>query len=117
MYYNNRKLEKARPLFSDEPSKERKNLLLGIPIFSIKSKLELPENDEGVKFMNYNTDSMLLTDGVKASDPKYTNPCWFHIALAKARAITFELPCVCAVDSFSIGFCRSDIVADRKSVV
>ena len=113
MYYVNKKLKKTEPLFSDEPSKERKNLLRGLPIFSIESKLALPENDESVKFMNYNTDSTLLTDGEKAIDPKYTNPCWFHIALAKGRAITFELPCICAVDSFKIGFCRSDVVAVR----
>ncbi|MBP3387432.1 MAG: DUF4855 domain-containing protein [Clostridia bacterium] len=113
MYYANKKLSRVEPIFSSEPTKEKKDLLLGLPIFSIETKLELSENDDSMRYMNYNTDSMLLTDGEKADDPTYTNPRWFHIALAKGRAITFELPCICAVDSFSIGFCRSDVVAVR----
>ena len=113
MYYNNKKLEKVTPLFSDSPSKNRTNLLRGLPIFSIESQVELPENDESIRRMNHNTDVSLLTDGEYAPDANYQNPQWFHMATAKARAITFELPSICAVDSFKIGFCRSDLVAIR----
>ena len=113
MYYKNKTIGKVPIVFSESPSESKQNLLLGLPIFSIESKLELPEGEENMGYMNYNTDSTLLTDGKYATSPSYTDSGWFHMAIAKARAITFELPYVCTVCSFKIGFCCSDVVAVR----
>ena len=112
-YYNNKPIEKINASLCDDPTKEIKNVLLNIPIHAIEYLDEESFNWSAQPNMNYNTDSLLLTDGEKSSENNWPNPQYFHIHNGGARAITFKLPCLCAVNGFSINFCRDDTVAVR----
>ena len=114
-YYNNKPIEKIDALLCEHPTKEIKNLLLNLPIHSILYNENEEESFRGsaIPKMNYNTDSVLLTDGVRSPRNHWPNPEYFHIHNGGARAITFKLPYLCAVNGFSVNFCRDDAVAVR----
>ncbi len=89
------------------------NLLKGLPIHSIEYADKESFNWSAAPNMNYNTDSTLLTDGEYSPECNWPNPQYFHIHNGGARAITFKLPCLCALDGFSVSLCRDDMVAVR----
>ena len=113
MYYNNKPIERIDPIICDDPSKEIKNLLLGLPIHAIDLKDETTIHADR-PIMNYNTDSTLLTDGVYSPDRDWHNAEWFHSHSGGGRAITFKLPCLCAVSGFSMSTNREDVVGIRS---
>lgn len=112
MYYNNKPIEKTTPALCADPSKEIKNLILGLPIHSIELKDESTFHADPV--MNYNTDSLLLTDGEFSPDRNWQNPQWFHSHGGGGRVITFKLPCLCAVCGFMMNTNREDVVGIRS---
>ena len=100
------KIEKA-PI-SDDPSAERKNLLLGVPVFGIRETGVL---DEKYRTDYYNTrDTSLLTDGGFAETADYLDKAYFHITRGIGRLIVFRLPCLCAVDNAKIHSLHDDTV-------
>lgn len=113
MYYNNKPIERIRPEKCKAPSKEIKNLLLGLPIHAIDIKDESTIHADR-PVMNYNTDSTLLTDGVYSPDRDWHNEQWFHSHSGGGRAITFRLPCLCSVCGFSMNTNREDVVGIRS---
>lgn len=113
MYYNNKPIEKITPQICENPDKEIKNLILGLPIHAIDLKDESTIHADR-PVMNYNTDSTLLTDGEYSPDRNWQNPQWFHSHSGGGRAITFRLPCLCAVCGFSMNTNREDVVGIRS---
>lgn len=112
MYYTNKPIEKIIPNYCENPSKEEKNLLLGLPIHAIEEK-EFFANKGERAGMNFDTDSTLLTDGEFSPEYNFPNPAWFHIHGGGGRIITFKLPYACAVKGFLINTTRDDAVAVR----
>ncbi len=113
MYYNNKPIEKITPTPCDNPSKEIKNLILGLPIHAIDLKDESTIHADR-PVMNYNTDCTLLTDGEYSPDRNWHNPQWFHSHSGGGRAITFKLPHLCAVNGFLMNTNREDVVGIRS---
>ncbi|MBR4852027.1 MAG: DUF4855 domain-containing protein, partial [Clostridia bacterium] len=111
-YYTNKPIVKVAALPAEEVTAERKNLILGLPIHSIEEKVFFSEKGDR-PHTNYDTDSLLLTDGIYSPDENYKNKEWFHINRGGGRLITFKLPCLCAVDGFLLSTCRNDEVAVR----
>lgn len=112
MFYNNKPIEKTEPIFCETPSKEIKNLILGLPIHAIEEKEFFDE--PGVRAeRNFDTDKTQLTDGVYSSDVKFQNPEWFHLNRGGGRVITFKLPYICAVSGFSVSALRNDAFGIR----
>lgn len=64
-YYTNKPIIKEIAAPAEESSKQRKNLILGLPIHSIEEKVFFGEKGDR-PHTNYDTDSRLLTDGVYA---------------------------------------------------
>jgi len=113
MYYTNKPITKCEPVYCDTPSKEKVNLLRGLPIHAIEEKEFFANPGERAE-RNYDTDCMLLTDGEYSPDRRYPNPQWFHIHGGGGRVITFKLPYLCAVEGFCMNTCRDDVVAVRS---
>ncbi|MBR5780003.1 MAG: DUF4855 domain-containing protein [Clostridia bacterium] len=113
MYYNNNPIEIIQPNISESPSKEIRNLILGLPIHAIDIKDESTIHADR-PHMNYNTDCRLLTDGVYSPDRDWHNEQWFHSHSGGGRAITFKLPCLCSVCGFSMSTNREDAVGIRS---
>ena len=107
MYYTNKPIEKTSPVYCENPSKERKNLLLGLPIHAIEEK-EFFNNPGELASRNFDTDSTLLTDGKYSPDREFGNAEWFHMNRGGGRIITFKLPYICAVDGFCVSALRKD---------
>ena len=112
MFYKNKPIEKTEPIYCENPSKEIKNLLLGLPIHAIDSQEVLPEDEVTFK-RNFGTDRTELTDGLYSPDNNFENPQWFRVNRGLGRVITFKLPYICAVSGFKVNFCRDDHVAVR----
>ena len=112
MYYSNKPIEKIEAVACGNPSKETVNLIRGLPIHAIDLKDEATIHADRPT-MNYNTDSLLLTDGEYSPDRNYQNPQWFHSHSGGGRTITFKLPYLCAVKGFSMNTCREDVVGVR----
>ena len=89
MYYTNKPITKCEPIYCDTPSKERVNLLRGLPIHAIEEKEFFAEPGQRPE-RNYDTDCTLLTDGEYSPDRHYPNPQWFHIHGGGGRIITFR---------------------------
>ena len=104
MYYTNKPITKCEPSYCDTPSKERVNLLRGLPIHAIEEKEFFAEPGRRPE-RNYDTDCTLLTDGEYSPDRHYPNPQWFHIHGGGGRIITFKLPYLCAVEGFCMNTC------------
>jgi hypothetical protein len=113
MYYHNSPIEIIEPHKCESPSKEIKNLLLGLPIHAIDIKDESTIHADRPN-MNYNTDCTLLTDGEYSPDRDWHNSQWFHSHSGGGRTITFKLPHLCAVCGFSMSTNREDAVGIRS---
>lgn len=113
MYYTNKPIEKTVAPICGNPSAEIKNLLSGLPVHSIEVKDEKHFAPSANANMNYDTDAAQLTDGKYSPDNQFPNPEWFRMHNGLGRAITFKLPCLCAVSGFSMDFCRDDAPAVR----
>ena len=111
-YYTNKPIVKVAATPAEEVTAERKNLILGLPIHSIEEKVFFGEKGDR-PHTNYDTDSLLLTDGIYSPDENYKNKEWFHINRGEGRVITFKLPCLQTADGFSLSLCRNDEVAVR----
>lgn len=64
-YYTSKPIIKEIAAPAEESSKQRKNLILGLPIHSIEEKVFFGEKGDR-PHTNYDTDSPLLTDGIYA---------------------------------------------------
>ena len=113
MYYTNKPILPCAPIYCDTPSKERVNLLRGLPIHAIEEKDFFANPGERAE-RNYDTNCTLLTDGEYSPDRRYPNPQWFHIHGGGGRVITFRLPYLCAVEGFCMSTCRDDAVGVRS---
>lgn len=113
MFYNNKPIEKINAPLCENPSKDIVNILRGVPIHSIEYSDDVSFQRSATPHYNYNTDCGLLTDGEYSPENKWPNPHYFHIHNGGARSITFKLPYLCAVNGFSVNFCRDDVVAVR----
>ncbi len=113
MYYTNKPIVKCDPVYCDKPSKEKVNLIRGLPIHAMEEKEFFANPGERAE-RNYDTDCMLMTDGEFSPDRRYPNPQWFHIHGGGGRIITFKLPYLCAVEGFCMNTCRDDVVAVRS---
>ncbi len=107
MYYTNKPIEKTSPVYCEAPSKERKNLLLGLPIHSIEEK-DFFNNPGEMPTRNFDTNYTQLTDGEYSENNVFENPQWFHFNRGGGRIITFKLPYICSIDSFLVSSLRKD---------
>lgn len=115
VYYTNKPIEKSLPVYGENATENRKNLLLGVPVHAIEEKEFFNARGERAH-MNYDTDCPLLTDGKYSPNADYRNKEWFHIHRGGGRMITFKFPHLCAVDGFSLNTCRNDEVAVRTPI-
>ena len=106
-YYGDFNLEKTAPV-AREISSERINLLLGLPQ-KIKNIEPIPEMHQ-TEWFNSNVDCKNLTDGKRAEKASCYDEAYFHFTNGCARAIFFDLGCVCAVDGASVSLLREDSV-------
>ena len=102
-YYGDFSIEKTAPE-AKEISKEKVNLLLGR-----KQKIQNFEQIEPnfqTEWFNSSLENGALTDGKYATTPSCYDEAFFHFTSGCARAITFDLGAVCAVDSAAAGLLR-----------
>lgn len=87
-------------------TKEIKNLLLGLPQ-KIKNYETIPEMHR-TEWFNSPSSLMNLTDGVRAKEANCFDEAFFHFTGGCARAILYDLGCVCAISGASVSLLRED---------
>ncbi len=112
MYYTNKPIEKTTAPICENPSKDIVNLIKGLPIHAIEEKVFFDNPGERAA-RNYDTNYTQLTDGKFSPDNVYSNEEWFHFNRGGGRIITFKLPCLSAISSFSISCLRLDSMGIR----
>ena len=112
MYYTNKPIEKTVAPLCENPSKEIVNLLKGLPIHAIDEK-EFFDNPGERAGRNHDTSFTMLTDGVFSPDKIFENKEWFRFNRGGGRIVTFKLPCLSSVSSFSISCLRLDSMGIR----
>lgn len=93
-----------------DPSDDRKNLLLGVPVYGISCDASL-EEAYFTEYYNSPATSTYLTDGKKCEKAHFSDPAFFHFSRGVGRTILFRLDYLSAVDEIKIGFLRQDDVA------
>lgn len=94
----------------ENPSEERKNLLLGLPVYGISADAAL-EDAYFTEYYNSPVTSSYLTDGKKCEKAHFSDPAFFHFTRGVGRTIVFRLPALSAIDCVKIGLLRQDDVA------
>ncbi|MBR5746372.1 MAG: DUF4855 domain-containing protein [Clostridia bacterium] len=95
-----------------EATKERRNLILGLPIYGISAN-GLMEENALTEYFNTPDDKPMLTDGKYASAPDYLDPGYFHFTRGVGRTVIFRLPYLSAVSGACVHALKQDEVAAR----
>lgn len=106
-FYGDFTLEKTEPK-SFPISKEKKNLLLGLPQ-KIKNVDTIPEMHTS-EWFNTPASSPQLTNGVRAKEAECHDEAFFHFTNGCARTILYDLGAVCAVSGACVSILREDAV-------
>ena len=104
-FYGDFSIEKT-PEIKKEISKERVNLLLGLPqkIMNIEKIPPIHTTE----WFNSPADCKNLTDGKYATVAECHDEAFFHFTAGCSRTIMYDLGAVCAVDGARVGLLRED---------
>ena len=96
---------------SDADYTKVQNLLAGLP----QQIIAFAALDGNMATSQYNTPANVntLTDGVYATNPRYSGSGWFRFTRGLARSIIFDLGNTSAVSGYSFGFLKDDQSAVR----
>ena len=104
-FYGDFSIDKTEPCVK-EISKERVNLILGLPQ-KIKN-YEAIEPLHSTEWFNSPASCNKLTDGIYAKVAECHDDAYFHFTTGSARSILYDLGAVCAVDGAGVSLLRED---------